>query len=284
MRIHLLSDLHFEFQRWRRVWSLGAVDADVHVLAGDIGVGLEGIQWALANFSKPVIYVLGNHEYYGQRPMMELLEKARQKTIGTNVHLLENDCVVIDGVRFLGCTLWTDFCLFGAARQLEMMEIAAAGMSDFATIHVSAKGVRSGPRSVCCSGAGRRSGDRLTPEQVLEMHCVSRQFLEQQLAPQAIPLDGEKNWVETVVVTHHAPSRLSLHASEAESALSVAYASQLDDLVARCDLWLHGHVHAIRDYQIGGKQGGRVVVNARGYKDQGPGAGKAFNPFCIVEI
>lgn len=284
MRIHLLSDLHFEFQRWRRVWSLDAVDADVHVLAGDIGVGLEGIQWALANFSKPVIYVLGNHEYYGQRPMMELLEKARQKTIGTNVHLLENDRVVIDGVRFLGCTLWTNFCLFGAARQLEMMEIAAEGMSDFATIHVNAKGVRSSPRSVCDGGAGRRSGDRLTPEQVLEMHCVSRQFLEQQLAPQAIPLDGEKNWVKTVVVTHHAPSRLSLHASEAESALSVAYASPLDDLVARCDLWLHGHVHAIRDYQIGGKQGGRVVVNARGYKDQGPGVGTVFNPFCIVEI
>lgn len=284
MRIHLLSDLHFEFQRWRRAWNLDAINADVHVLAGDIGVGLEGIQWALASFSKPVIYILGNHEYYGQRPMTELLEKARQKTSGTHVHLLENESVVIDGIRFLGCTLWTDFCLFGAERQLEMMEIAAEGMTDFSTIHVNAKGLRNTPRSVCDGGASRRTGDRLTPEQVLQMHLASRRFIEQQLALQTTSENGDKTWAKTVVVTHHAPSGLSLHAAEATSALSVAYASPLDDLVARSDLWLHGHVHAIRDYQIGANQGGRVVVNARGYKDHCGSTGNAFDPFRIIEI
>ena len=284
MRIHLISDLHFEFQRWRRAWALDSVDADVHVLAGDIGIGLEGIQWALAAFSKPVIYVMGNHEYYGQRPMMELLAKARQKTAGSHVHLLENEYVVIDGVRFLGCTLWTDFCLFGPARQFEMMEIAGNGMTDFTTIHVNAKGFRKSPGSVCESGSSRRTGDRLTPQTTLEMHLASRQFIDQHLTHQPGPETHAEAWTQTVVVTHHAPSPLSLHAAEVGSPLSAAYASPLDDLVTRCDLWLHGHVHAIRDYQIGSDEGGRVVVNARGYKDHGNGGEIQFDPFRIIEI
>lgn len=82
MKLHVLSDVHLEFQKCRNQSSLGNIDCDVHVLAGDIGVGLAGIEWALHNFSKPVIYVFGNHEFYGQRPMSELWEKARKKVEG----------------------------------------------------------------------------------------------------------------------------------------------------------------------------------------------------------
>lgn len=111
MKIHILSDLHLEFGGLR----LPEADADVTVLAGDIGVGLQGIEWALQAipFHQPVIYVMGNHEFYGQRSMPELWKKAREKVAGTHVHLLENEAVEIGGVRFLGATLWTDFDLFG---------------------------------------------------------------------------------------------------------------------------------------------------------------------------
>ena len=113
VRILVLSDLHLEF---------GAVEvprgtADVVVLAGDIHVGRDGLAWAKEAFpDQPVVYVLGNHEYYGDvfhRLALELKSLAR----GSNVHVLERDAVDIDGVSFLGCTLWTDFALFGTAER-----------------------------------------------------------------------------------------------------------------------------------------------------------------------
>ncbi len=135
MRLHILNDLHLEFARWPREIDLNAIDADVTVLAGDIGVGLGGVTWALAAFRRPVIYILGNHEYFGQRLMPELLAAARTKCRGTHVHLLENDAVVIEGVRFLGCTLWTDFALFEEEeRNVRAMEVAGLMMGDFLRI------------------------------------------------------------------------------------------------------------------------------------------------------
>ena len=90
MKIHVLSDVHLEFQRWRRNWDIQTVDCDVHVLAGDIGVGLMGLEFALRHCTKPVIYVAGNHELYSQRTVSEWWRDARSKAAGTQVHLLEN--------------------------------------------------------------------------------------------------------------------------------------------------------------------------------------------------
>jgi len=60
MKIHILSDVHLEFGKWPREIDVNAIDADVTILAGDIGVGLAGLDWALG-FTRPVIYVCGNH-------------------------------------------------------------------------------------------------------------------------------------------------------------------------------------------------------------------------------
>ncbi len=281
LRIHLLSDLHFEFQKWRSIWNIDSLDADVHVLAGDIGVGLDGIQWALNHLKRPVIYVMGNHEFYGQRPMVELMAKARERTAGTHVHLLENDSIVIGGVRFLGCTLWTDFCLFGQDRQAEVMDLSGSVMSDYANIHVNKKGGRPDPISIFASGMSSRSGDRLTPATSLDFHRVSRDFLERELARQSDTEMVAMSWEKTVVVTHHAPSALSLPRGEPGKEIDAAYASDLEDLVGQADLWLHGHVHVARDYPVGT---GRVVVNCRGYKDHGEESVNGFDPLRIVEV
>ena len=146
MRLHILSDLHFEFGKWPKHVDVNAIDADVTVLAGDIGVGLEGLQWALT-FNRPVIYVMGNHEFYGQRPMNDLWRKAREKVEGTHVQLLENESILIDDlrhpgerVRFLCATLWTDFAILGNERQSECMEAAGREMTDYSVIHVSRRG------------------------------------------------------------------------------------------------------------------------------------------------
>ena len=109
MRIHLLSDLHLEFAPF----DLPAVDADVVVLAGDVHTGRNGLKWIRSAIPEtPVIYVLGNHEFYGQT-LPKLTDELQVEAEGANVHVLENDRIEIAGVTFLGATLWTDFAVNG---------------------------------------------------------------------------------------------------------------------------------------------------------------------------
>jgi predicted phosphodiesterase len=109
VRIHVLSDLHLEF----REFAVPDVDADVRVLAGDIHVRNRGMPFA-SNSAKdmPTIYVAGNHEFYGAA-IPKLYDKLQTEAAGLGVHFLQNAQVVIESVRFLGCTLWTDFELLG---------------------------------------------------------------------------------------------------------------------------------------------------------------------------
>ncbi len=109
MRLHILSDVHLEFAPY----TPPAVSTDVVVLAGDIDVGCNGVAWAAEHFpTSTVLYVLGNHEYYRQAHASHIA-RVKKRAKGTNVVVLENDAVVVDDTLFLGCTLWTDFNLFG---------------------------------------------------------------------------------------------------------------------------------------------------------------------------
>lgn len=270
MKIHILSDVHLEFGKFPREIDVSAIDADVTILAGDIGVGLAGLEWALG-FTRPVIYVMGNHEFYGQRPMVDLWRKAREKVAGTHVHLLENDTIVIDRVRFLGATLWTDFALLGAQRQAEVMREVRRDMNDYDQISVSER--RMSTRWDPVQGRMGRRGDLLTPEYVRDLHQASRSFMEQALATDPGP-EVEK----TIVVTHHAPSAMSF-AQPLSNSLNAAYASHLDELAAKSDLWVHGHIHRAVDYRIGKA---RIVTNPRGYV--GHGLVKEFRPELVIEV
>src|SRR5262249_18429013 len=128
MKLHILSDLHFEYGAWPPQVVVNEIDADVTILTGDLGGGLQGIAWALS-IARPVIYVMGNLDVYGQSSMEELWHEARNAAKHSHVHLLENAAVLIDDprtpgehVRFLGTTLWTDFCALGADLQQHCMD------------------------------------------------------------------------------------------------------------------------------------------------------------------
>ncbi len=230
MKLHILSDLHTEFADF----SPPETDADVVILAGDIGVGLGGIEWAARRFPKaPVIYVPGNHEFYNHDiGLTEELKAAAPP----NIHLLNNDKLELHGIRFLGSTLWTDFNLNGASEAWFSRRRAKRLMEDFTSI--------------------RNGGRRYTPEDSVELHEASKAWLVAELEK---IFEGP-----TVVVTHHLPASTSVAKRYANDSLNPAFASSLEDVIEkyRPELWIHGHTHVPCDYELFDT---RVVCNPGGY-------------------
>jgi predicted phosphodiesterase len=248
MRLHVLSDLHFEFGPAK----IPTTNADVVVLAGDIHLGREGRKWARNQFGgKPVIYVLGNHEFY-RHSLPELTETLKRETEGSPIHLLENSAAEIDGYTFLGCTLWTDFRLSADAEAA--MRVAEGIMSDYGQIDFSSE------------------NRVLRARDTARIHAESVAWLRSALA--------KYDRAHTIVVTHHAPSARSEAPYQTESPLKAAFASNLDSLIEQSGvpLWIHGHTHYNVDYVIGST---RVLTNQRGYPEE---LCKGFNPSLIVDI
>ncbi len=248
MRLHVLGDLHLEF---------GGADvpktkADVVVLAGDIHVGNHALAWVKCHFGHtPLIYVLGNHEFYLQA-LPELTEKLHRETKGSNIHLLENESVELAGFTFLGCTLWTDFAL-GSHPEISM-RAAEELMNDYRII-------RFGPENRVLRASDTR-----------RLHEQSVAWLKSELA--------RHDPARTIVVTHHAPSSRSEAPYHGRSRLRPAFASDLDALIAdsRVPLWIHGHTHFNVDYRLGST---RVLSNQRGYPAE-PCPG--FDPRLLIEL
>ena len=131
MKLQILSDLHLEMVKPPYSWRIPESAAEVVVLAGDIGVGVMGVKWAVREaerFQKRAVYVPGNHEYYGER--LNVLEKMRTVARGSRVSVLDLDEVMLEGVRFLGATLWTDYLAFGRDRRPDAMDKAARCLND----------------------------------------------------------------------------------------------------------------------------------------------------------
>ncbi len=253
MRLQVLSDIHLT----GGAPAVPATAADLVVLAGDIGRPPEAIAWA-ATLGKPVLYVPGNHEFYGASLEGTLRELA-SRAGGTNVRVLDDEAVVVDGVRFLGSTLWTDFRLDGDGEPRETaMREARRLVRDFSRIRA------------------RDGGDStFTPEQSVARHERHVAWLEARLA--------ERHRGPTVVVTHHAPSPLSVHPRYAGSPLNAAFVSDLSRVAGggRAALWIHGHTHDSFDYDLGGT---RVVCNPRGYAKDGVNENPRFDAGLVVEV
>src|SRR4051812_494384 len=103
MKIALLSDLHLSVQPL----PAPPTEADVVVLAGDLGRPAAAIDWARQFGERPVLFVAGNHEFYGS-DLVTALRELRRHAEGTRVQVLEREAWRFGGVRFLGCTLWSD--------------------------------------------------------------------------------------------------------------------------------------------------------------------------------
>lgn len=279
MKIQLVSDLHLEFEDINIKNELGA---DVLVLSGDICVADDlHNQPALAWDSLPengygrakralryreffqrvsfqfphVVYVMGNHEHYHGTfdTSKAILQNMLNVLNISNVYILDNDTKDIDGVRFVGGTLWTD-CNKGDPLTQYHLEHA---MNDFRVIRIKRENFR-----------------KFLPKRTIDEHLRTKQYIDTVLqnTPEDMPV---------VVCGHHAPSALSIHEQyKHDTLMNGGYYSDLSEFILdrpKIRVWTHGHMHQTFDYKIGDC---RVVCNPRGYNDENPN----FNSSFIIEV
>ena len=185
--------------------------------------------------NKPVIYVFGNHEFY-TKAYPKLIDTLKELAKGTNVHILENEILTIDGVNFLGCTLWTDFNLFGDPGYSGYH--CQQRITDFRKIRLY-------PRY-----------SKLRAVDVSAIHHQSLRWLKSELEHK----QGQNN----IVITHHGPSLKSLSKDRHKDICSPAYVSHLDEVLEKYspNYWIHGHMHNSCNYKVGDCN---VICNPRGY-------------------
>lgn len=244
LKIQIISDLHLEFGGM----SVPKVDRDLLIIAGDLDIGKRPIEFIKEQIKiSPVIYILGNHEFY-HRDYDEIMNFWKKIKL-TNFNFLENSAVELNGIRFLGAILWTDMNK-GNKKDIESAKLS---LTDFEVI--------------------RKNNRIYTPEDSIILHNQSLKWLKTELKKE---FNGK-----TIIITHHLPSYLSSHKKYKNSPINPCFYSNLDYIIKKFkpDLWIHGHTHESFDYILDNT---RIICNPRGYKNMEEN--KKFNPSLIIEI
>jgi hypothetical protein len=260
VKLQLLSDLHLETEAFEAEPAPGA---ELLVLAGDIDSTWAGLR-QFAGWPVPVIFVPGNHEFDG-RDVDQALAGLRKLARELGLILLDQDSCMLTGrtgerVRFVGCTRWSDFDLFGEAERPRAMRAA----SYFVKVMKA-----------------RVNGQPFDPIAVRARALLARQWLHDALRS---PSADEAQADATVVITHFGPSLRSADPRYGRQPGTASFCNADDDLIPRADLWLHGHLHCRHDYQITrpGRTPARVVCQARGLASKGEVEG--LDPLRLIEV
>jgi Icc-related predicted phosphoesterase len=254
MKIALASDLHVEFGDIDLVNTQGA---DLLILAGDIcmlkdldkqserGDTARNFFQRVSSAFPRTLYVMGNHEHYsgdfakGPERFRTFCETHHI----TNITLLDKESVKINDYEFIGGTLWTNF----NDMDTFTMHNAATSMNDY-------HGVKNSNDTVSW---------KFLPKHALQDHTRMLGYLQTCMDNYR---ESKRTDNRIVVITHHAPSKSSVHEKYAHDRLMNGnFYSDLDNFIManpQIQLWVHGHMHDPFDYGVGGT---RVVCNPRGY-------------------
>jgi Icc-related predicted phosphoesterase len=262
MKISYCSDLHTEFLNFIDFKDDGG---DVLVLAGDILTAklldtkrTDKEARKLAKYMKTrfkpqlldkynlVLYVPGNHEYYGS-----MYKDTIPSIIGwfnahnfNNIFVMNNNHYERNGVIFIGATLWTDFL----GGNYHVMNACQRGMNDYRII---------GDHNVDGSNKFTSTTVPINAEFAFTRHQFSRQYINT-----VSKMHPDK---PVVVITHMAPTFNSINKHHSGNDLDGAYASDLSNLILdnpNIKVWIHGHTHENVDYMVGNC---RVLSNQLGY-------------------
>jgi predicted phosphodiesterase len=258
MKIQLMSDLHLESHP--AFHARPAPGADLLVLAGDVGSyqhgsRLAGDDFGLERFSPrlgwpvPVLYIPGNHEY-DNLDFDATHARLRDTCERLGIRWLERETLVIEGVRFVGTTLWSDFDAMARRPGHETRDPAKA-------LKQREKAFRAA-NFYLERFAPVRNGQPVLAEGWRELGLECQDWLRGSLAH---PFEGR-----TVVVTHFAPSLRSADPRYGLTPGTAGFCNSLDELLPLADCWMHGHLHCQHDYVAGRC---RVVANTLGYRSKG---------------
>lgn len=288
MKIQIASDLHIEFERprvmsGRKQGGLEETDAELIILAGDIGVGYEQesvfCRELAQQHQKPVVFVLGNHSFYKGGNIDVIREQWSRSRIDGVHYLDEGTLFSFKDVLFIGGVFWTNFNDYDRSS----MRYAESCMNDYRGSRMS-KMDSSGENEAIMFSDLVKDIDNYKPEyhftarRSVDEHYKTRKWLENKL--------DTCTESRRVIVTHHAPSYDSIanrFRNGYDSVLNQAFYSDMTKWAkdrGNIDLWVHGHTHSSFDYEM--EDGPRVVCNPRGYVGYEPNL--KFNPSMVIRI
>jgi Icc-related predicted phosphoesterase len=254
MKVSYCSDLHLNFGK---IVLENKDNADVLILAGDIveiGHFTDYHQKFLDDVAakfKHVIYVMGNHEHW-HGDIAKNTDILRSK-LASNIHLLDGDYVDIDDVRFVGGTLWTDM------NKSDPVAIMSANrcMNDYQYIKNSDKMVGFWGTDHAGNRKRLERVAHLSVEDTIEIHQKHLKKFD----------EFSSGHSKVVVVSHHAPTTMSIDSKYVGSTLNSAYVSDLSEFILdrpQIKKFVHGHIHSKMEYNVGSCT---VLCNPRGYHD-----------------
>lgn len=251
MKISIHSDLHLEFPENSAWLPNVSEDTDIILLVGDINVGEKLVKSVAAlqaeNPQTTILFVAGNHEFYKHSHEHLVQHYIKQFASIPNAHFLENDAIELNGVRFLGCTLWTDFTALEPTINSNLAgQLVQNSISDFRLIRIKER--------------------RMSFKDMIALNFESVEWLNRELA---------KNFNgTTVVLTHFPPLKYFQHPKFPQDEVSAYFLNDLEHLVKahKPDYWFFGHNHWNADIEV---HGCRFVSNQRGY----PGEREVFETY-----